>query len=228
MKGAAMFEAEVEMERRSSILPLILMMCLLAVIVGTAAYVILQARQRTPLTAQQANPIVTAAVQEAGPALIRFRTGVVKRSADEKPDDPNYRLLEKAGVVKLAKNPKGAVVTLTPAGERLLSAIPDVKKTKQDDGTFLYQVPLAQRQFVAVAAIEMTGTNTANVEYNWKWTPNQFGDIFDAGGPLVKSFNLWDRQTLINKYNADFYHAESTRSALALARTGRDWKIATP
>jgi hypothetical protein len=46
--------------------------------------------------------------------------------------------------------------------------------------------------------------------------PNQFGDVFDAGGPLVKSFNLWDRQTLINKYNADFYHGEPTKSTLAL------------
>lgn len=34
-----MFEAQVEMERRSSFLPLVLMMCLLAGIVGLAVYI---------------------------------------------------------------------------------------------------------------------------------------------------------------------------------------------
>jgi len=39
-----MFEAEVEMEKRSSILPLLLMVCLLAGIVGLAGYLIYQVR----------------------------------------------------------------------------------------------------------------------------------------------------------------------------------------
>jgi len=51
------------------------------------------------------------------------------------------------------------------------------------------------------------------------------GDVFDAGGPLVKSFNLWERQTLINKYQVDFYNASPTKSTLALVRSGREWKI---
>jgi len=73
--------------------------------------------------------------------------------------------------------------------------------------------------------VNMDGVNNAIVEYSWKWVPNQLGDVFDAGGPLVKSFNLWERQTLINKYEVDFYNGESTKSALALVRSGRDWKI---
>ncbi len=75
-----MFEAEVEMERRSSVLPLLLMMCLVAAIVGLAGYVILQARGKT-LSAQQASGIVAAALQQRGPAVIHFRTGLVKPSA---------------------------------------------------------------------------------------------------------------------------------------------------
>ena len=71
----------------------------------------------------------------------------------------------------------------------------------------------------------MIGTNTATVEYNWKWVPNPLGDVFDAGGPLVKSFNLWERQTLINKYEANFYHGDATRSTMAVVREGREWKI---
>ncbi|MGO9073954.1 MAG: hypothetical protein ACLQEI_07305, partial [Terriglobales bacterium] len=93
-----MFEAEVEMERRSSFLPLLLMMCLVVAIVGLAGYVILQVRG-TPLSAQKASVMVTAALQQRAPAAIHFRTGLVKPTADEKPDDPNYRLLEKAGIV---------------------------------------------------------------------------------------------------------------------------------
>jgi hypothetical protein len=219
-----MFEAEVEMERRSSFMPLVLMMCLVAAIMGLATYVLLQVREKTPLSAQQASGIVAATLQGHGPAIIHFRTGLVKN--DQKLPDPNYRLLEKAGIVKLAKAPPGSVlVSLTPEGERLMTGVPGFKKSKETDGTFSYQAPVAQRQFVSITGVNMIGVNNATVEYNWKWVPNQLGDVFDAGGPLVKSFNLWERQTLINKYEADFYHGDPTRSTLALVRNGREWKI---
>jgi len=222
-----MFEAEVEMERRSSFLPLLLMMCLLGAIVGLAAYVLLQVRAKTPLRAEEASGIVTATLQERGPAMVHFHTGLVKPTAEEKPEDPNYRLLEKAGIVKLAKAPHGAVqVSLTSAGEQLLSGLPGFKKTKEANGTFSYQAPVAQRQFVSIAAVNMIGVNTATVDYDWKWVPNQLGNVFDAGGPLVKSFNMWDRQTLITKYESDFYNGSPARSTLALVRNGREWKLA--
>ena len=222
-----MFEAEVEMERRSSFLPLVLMMCLVAAIAGLAVYIVLQVRERTPLSAEQASPVVAATVQRANPATIHFHTGRVKQSGDDKPADPNYRLLEKAGIVKMAKADHGTtLVSLTPAGERLLTELPGFKKSKEADGTVLIEAPLAQRQFVSIASVEMSGVNNAVVGYNWKWIPNQLGDVFDAGGSLVKSFNLWERQTLITKYNADFYHGDSTRSTIVLARNGHEWKIA--
>jgi hypothetical protein len=72
----------------------------------------------------------------------------------------------------------------------------------------------------------MVGVNSATVDYNWKWEPNPLGVVFDAGGPLVKSFNLWERQTLINKYEVDFYNAGPAKSTLALARNGKTWKLA--
>lgn len=220
-----MFEQEVEMERRSSFLPLVLMMCLVAGIVGLAVYIVLQVRERTPLTAAQATPVVAATLQKASPATIHFHTGRVKPSGDDKPENPNYKLLEKAGIVKLAKADHGATqVTLTASGEQLITSLPGFKKSEESDGTVLWQVPLAQRQFVGVASVDMSGVNEAVVAYNWKWLPNQLGDAFDAGGSLVKSFNLWDRQTLINKYNADFYHGDSTRSTMVLTRNGKEWK----
>jgi len=222
-----MFEAEVEMERRSSFLPLVLMMCLVVAIAGLAVYIVLQVRERTPLSAEQASPVVAATLQKAAPATIHFHTGRVKPSGNDKPADPNYRLLEKAGIVKMAKAEHGAtLVSLTPAGERLLAGLPGFKKSEEADGTVLVEAPLAQRQFVSVAGVEMSGVNNAVVAYNWRWIPNQLGDVFDAGGSLVKSFNLWERQTLINKYNANFYHGDSTRSTMVLARSGHDWKIA--
>jgi hypothetical protein len=225
-RGAAMFEAEIEMERRSSFLPLLLMMCLVAAIVGLAGYVIFQVRGKTPVSAQQASVVVATALEERGPAVIHFRTGLVKPSADEKPGDPNYRLLEKAGILKLVNAAGGrVVVSLTPQGERLLTSVPGCKKEKLTDGTFSYQAPLAERRLVSVAGIEMNGVNNATVAYIWKWVPNPLGEVFDAGGALVKSFNLWDRQTLINKYEADFYRADPAKSALALVCNGREWKI---
>jgi|SRR5271165_2143346 len=223
-----MFEAEVEMEKRSSFLPVLLLVCLVAAIAGMVGYVVVQVRARTPLTAEQASGIAAATLQGPGPAVIHFRSGLVTSSVAEKPGDPHYRLLEKAGLVKLAKAPRGAeLISVTPAGEHLFSTIPGFKKWKESDGSFSYQVPLAQRQLVSIVNVTMNSVNDATVQYTWKWVPNQMGDLFDAGGATVKSFNLWDRQTLINKYEADFYHGNPTKSTLTLARADQGWRIST-
>lgn len=218
-----MFEEEVAMERRSSFAPLVLMVCLVALIVGTVGYVVFEVRSKTPLSAQQATPIVAAAIQGLGPAVIHFRVGLLK--ADDNPNEPNYRLLQKAGIVKLAKAKKGDVaVSLTPEGERQLSGLPGFKKEPKDGG-FSCQAPLADRQFLGVTGVEMTEADHATVTYNWKWVPNSLGDAFDAAGPQVKSFNLWERQTLISKYQAAFYHGDATTSTLTLVRQDRQWKL---
>jgi hypothetical protein len=220
-----MFEAELEMERRSSFLPLLLMTCLVAAIAGMVAYVVIQVRAKTPLSAQEASGVVASALEGPGAAVIHFHTGLVKPNVSDDPGDAHYRLLEKAGIVKLTKVGEKANISLTPAGERLLTMIRDSKKVRETDGTFAYEVPLAQRQLVSVTDITMKGVNNATVEYTWKWAPNQLGDVFDAGGSLVKGFNLWDRQTLINKFEADFYHGNPTKSTLAFARTDHGWRI---
>ena len=218
-----MFEAEVEMEKRSSFMPLLLMICLVVAIGGLITYVILQVRGKTPLSAQEASGIVAATLQGPGPAVIHFSTGLVKN--DEKLPDPNYRLLEKAGIVKLAKAAAGSVVvSLTPDGEGLLTGLPGLKKSQEKDGSFSYQAPLAERQLLSIGGITPNGDNGVIVEYTWKWVPNQLGNAFDAGGPLVKSFSVWERQTLINKYGVDFYNAGPTKSTLALVRTDRGWR----
>ncbi|MGA2201377.1 MAG: hypothetical protein ABSG40_05385 [Terriglobales bacterium] len=218
-----MFEDEIAMEKRSSILPALLMLSLVVLIGGFVTYVILQFREKTPPSPQQVSAMVAAALQGPGPAVIHFRTGLVKN--DEKLPDPNYRLLEKAGIVKLAKAAAGSVVvSLTPDGEGLLTGLPGLKKSQEKDGSFSYQAPLAERQLLSIGGITPNGDNGVIVEYTWKWVPNQLGNAFDAGGPLVKSFSVWERQTLINKYGVDFYNAGPTKSTLALVRTDRGWR----
>ncbi len=221
------FEAEVKMEKQSSVLPLLLLLSLMAAVLGVVAYVVLEIRARQPLSAREAGSVVETILKAQGPAVIHFHGGLVMPSVDEKPRDPHYRLLEKVGVVKTAKaTGGGTMVTLMPAGERLAS-IPGFKKWKNADGTTSYAIPLAQRQLVEISNITMSGVNDATVQYTWKWVPNQLGDDFDAAGKLVKNFNTWDRATLIEKYGADFYHGDPTRASVNLVRTDKGWKIAT-
>jgi hypothetical protein len=221
------FEAEVKMEKQSSVLPLLLLLSLMAAVLGVVAYVVLEIRARQPLSTREAGSVVESILKAQGPAVIHFHGGLVMPSVDEKPRDPHYRLLEKIGVVKTAKTAGGGtMVTLTPAGERLAS-IPGFKKWKNADKTISYAIPLAERQLVEISNITMTGVNDASVQYAWKWVPNQLGNDFDAAGTLVKSFNTWDRATLIEKYGADFYHGDPTRASINLVRTDKGWKIAT-
>jgi hypothetical protein len=160
------------------------------------------------------------------PATINVHVGKVTASVAVKPHDPNYRLLEKAGLVKLGKD-QGAVtpVMLTPKGETQFQEIVGVVKTKEEDGTESYTVPIASRRLVEISKITMTNPSHAIVDYTWKWEPNQLGEVFDASGPLVKSFNTWERGTLIDKYGAKFYHADPTKTTLTLAKVGKHWEI---
>jgi hypothetical protein len=223
-----MFEQEIEMEQKSSsVVPLLLILTLVAVIVGTAGYWFMQSRK--VLTQPEATTVVTSILKAQGPAMLRFHTGTVKSSMNEKPRDPHYRLLERAGMVKLAAvKGKGETynIALTPKGETELTGFPEFQKTKEKDGTLALAVPLARRKLVEVTKVTMNGPSMARVEYTWKWEPTPVGDLFDASGNLVKAFNIWDTQTLIEKYGANFYHGDAKKVAVNLVKTDKgSWQV---
>jgi hypothetical protein len=216
-----MFEQEIEMEKKSSsIVPLLLIVVLIIGIAGTALYFVLWSR--TELKAADVNPIILAALDRQGPATLQFTAGMVENQYSP---DPRYRLLEKQGFVKIGKEEKGKTpISLTPSGKDWLAGIAGVKEKKTDDGTE-YTVPLAQRKLLSISKITMESPLRAKVEYSWKWETTKAGDLLDASGPAVKAFNTWDRSTLIDKYGAAFYHADSTVVTVTLSKMDKGWEI---
>ena len=222
-----MFEQEIEMEKhQSSVVPLLLIVAMIICIVGVAGFYLWQNKQ--VLATADAGNVVSASLKAQGPATIRFHTGFVKASVNGQPEGPHYRLLDKAGILKVGKsNGRTFPIALTTQGEKLLSEIPDVQKTKEKDNSELYVVPLAERRLAQISKIVMSGPERATVEFAWKWEPNKLGNLLDASGSLVKSFNTWDRATLIDKYGANFYHVDPTKLALVLVKTPRGWQVAS-
>jgi hypothetical protein len=225
-----MFEQELEMEKReSSIVPLLLIVALILTIVAVSGYYLIESRK--VLGNEEATAIVVDSLKAQGPATVQFAAGMVKASVNEKPHDPHYRLLEKAGLIRLGKDTGqyGATtpVVLTQQGQALLADLPGVSKSKEKDGSDSYTVPLAERRLVGVSKITMQSPSRAFVEFTWKWEPNKLGNLFDASGSMVKGFNTWDRATLIQKHGANFYHGDPTKVTLALMKTDKGWQIAT-
>lgn len=225
-----MFEQELELESKNSIVPLLLIVALILCIVGVAGYYVVQ--NRKVLTMQEATTLATSILEQQGPATVRFHTGFVKSSVDDNPQGVHYRLLEKAGLVRLGK-PTGTYgttipIVLTTAGQEMLKRIQGVTTAQEKDGTELYLVPLAERKLVTISKINMISPTRATITMSWNWKTNPLGELFDAAGPEVKSFNTWDRATLIQKYGADFYHAAPTEVTIALAKTQQGvWQVAT-
>jgi len=223
-----MFEQEMEMEKsQSSVVPLLLIVSLIVAIVGVSAYYVLQSRK--VLSNQEAATVAAGVLKAQGPATLRFHIGVIKSSVDDKPHDPHYRLLEKAGLVRIGQD-TGPYKTITPVeltseGQHLLEQIEGVTKGSEKDGTTVYAVPLAERKLVSVSQIKMLNPSQAMVEINWKWEPNKLGNLFDASGSMVKGFNTWDRSILIQKYGADFYHGDPTRVTLSMTKADNGWQI---
>jgi len=224
-----MFEQELEMEKHSSVVPLLLIVALILAIVGVAGYYIIE--NRKVLSMQEATSVATSVLHDQGPVMLRFHTGLVRSSVDDSGHAPHYRLLEKAGLIRVGKDTgrygENTPVTLTPAGEALLARIPDINKSNEKDGSTVYLVPVAERKLVEVSNIKMLSPTRATIDITWKWDSNQLGDLLDAAGPTVKSFNTWDRATLIQKHGANFYHDPPTKVTLALAKSDKGWGIAT-
>lgn len=224
-KAPELFAAEIEMEKKSSsVLPLLLVAALVLVVGGTIFYLIKGSRE--VLT----EPVATASLNEIlkaqGAATVRFSVGTVTSSVNEKPMDPHYKLLAKAGVVTTKPRTWNSLfVAMNPGGEKLLAGIDGIQKNTNPDKTVTYQVPLAQRKLVKIESITMIRPHLARVAYTWQWVPNRLGREFDASGDLVKSFNTWDRGTLIKSYGVDFYSAAPTKVSIVLMETkDGSWK----
>jgi hypothetical protein len=226
-----MFEQELEMEKQeSSIVPLLLIVALIVTVVGVAGYYLVQ--NRKVLTMQEATQVAASVLKQQKPVTLRFHTGLVKSSVDDNPQGPQYKLLAKAGLISVGKaqGTYGTTypIALTTAGEEFLKRIDGVTSASEKDGTQLYQVLVAERKLIAVSNINMLSPTRANITVTWNWKTTALGDLLDASGPNVQSFNSWDRATLIQKYGADFYHAASTEVTIALAKTDSGaWQVAT-
>ena len=220
-----MFEQEIELEKKqSSVVPLLLTLVLIGVFVAGIVYVIIESRR--VLTTVEATTMVTSILEARAPAVVKFETGTIKDTYGENARDPGNRLLEKLEVIRMTKTKGGLRIAFTDKGSELLKQIPDVKHVKNSDEVESYTVPLAHAKLVSVSKVTMDGPRRATVEYSWQWDPNALGESFDAKGPTVKSFNMWDRGTLIDKYGVRFFHADPIAASVLLAKGKEGWKIA--
>ncbi len=220
-----MFEAELELERKSSSFGPVLFIALLVGCIGAGIfYVVHESKQAMaePLASQ----ILTKILTDKGPSTLHFRTGYIVQNVEEKPFDPHYKLLEKAGLIKTQKKDIGLVVSLTSAGEQVLGGIQGVTRTKRTEGGESIVVPLATRKLVAITKVDTISPSRSIVNYTWKWDPNKLGQVFDATNSLVGSFNIWERQTLIKDYGVDFYHADPKPETFTFVRGPKGWSIA--
>jgi hypothetical protein len=221
-----MFESELEMEKKQGggFGPLLIILLLVGLVVGGLGYVIWQGKQT--LKPEEAAQIITATLAEKGPASVRFHSGLVTYDINDTTTDPHYRLLTKLGIVNTKPAKNGALqVDLTPQGEQRLLVIPEFQKTADKKGVIAYKVPLATKELVKVEKVTWLSPTSSQIEYTWKWKPNDLGKDFDATGSAVKSFSTWERATLIQKYGVDFYSAEPIRETVRLSKKDGKWQM---
>lgn len=220
-----MFEQELELEKRSSWGPLILVIALVGSIVGVLGYYVVQFKKG--ISQAEATTVIEAQLKAKAPVLV-FRSGKVQASGAEQPKDPHYKVLEKAGIVTL-KNVSWDtnIVVVTEAGGKMLSQIQGFSKKQNADNTWSYEVPLATRKLVKIDELKLNNPGSATVSYEWQWVPNQMGDLFDVSSGNLKSYSTWDRQKLIDRYNADFYHSDPKKETLQLTKGDKGWQVNT-
>lgn len=220
-----MLETEERIES-SSTAARFLIILLVVVALGTGFFLFFM-RQQKPLAPEEASVVIKETLKARPMPIVHFHVGAIKPTLDENAATPQYKLLEKAGYMTAKPKGPATTVALTKTGESTLSAVPELKKEANDDGTLGYTVPLAQRELATITKITMNGPNHALVEYSWKWSPNTVGDVFDANGKLIKGMVDWQKFALIQKFGADFYHGEPIKTSMSMVRTDKGWKQQT-
>ena len=223
-----MFEEELELEKKEGggFGPVIVIVVLVGLLVGGIGYIVWQGTRT--LKPEQAATVLSTALQQREPTTVRFQTGLLKYSNSvDNLTDPQYKLLEKLGIITTKTQKDGSMqVALTPDGEKRIAAFPELKKKEDKDGTVLYVVPLAKRELVSVQKVNKLSPSSAEVEYTWKWQPNDLGKEFDAAGPAVQAFSTYERSVLIQKYGADFYNAKPQDVLVKLVKFSDGWQFA--
>lgn len=199
-----MFEHEIEMEDRSSIGPVLLIAAVCLTIVATAIYVTMQARKG--MSQAEAKAAVTAMLEQRGPDMLHFHTGLITSKSDQKAADPQYALMQRAQLVTIEKRDNGVEVDLTDAGSQMMNSIVGTTHNKVSDGTTEYHVPLGMRKLVAVTGVNVTSPSAATIHYTWEWRPTPLGDVFDLAGSYASGLDVWERAELA-KDGADLFHS---------------------
>lgn len=222
-----MFEQEIEMEKRegSSFGPILIIFLLVGLFVGGFGVVIFQSKQ--VLKPEEASaPIQTKLAAET--VNVTFHTGNLSYGAADNPANPQYKLLEKAGVLKMGKG-KGytAQVDLTPAGKQLVASFANVSGLPDKNNTTIYTLPLASRKLVSVGKITKLGPQKFQVQYTWVWQTTKAGDMFDIAGKLVQNLPSYDRSVLIDQHGANYYHSDPAQAVMVLAKGDKGWERAS-
>jgi len=220
-----MFEQELELEKKSSWGPLLLVIALVGLIVGVIGYYVVAMKRGLP--AADATSMIETQLRSKT-ATVHFHSGKIIGGYDEQAKDPHYKVLEKAGFLKVKSlNWNSTEVTVTDVGEQTFTGIKGYKKWKNADNSWSWDIPLATRKLEKIDSITMNNPDSARVEYEWKWVPNSIGELFDLEGGNLKSYTAWERQKLIDKYGADFYHANAKKEVLNFTKGDKGWQINT-
>jgi len=219
-----MFEQAIELEKKegSWFAPVLIILMLVGLFIGGFGIVIFQSKRT--LKPEEATAAVEAKLKSSAPVSVSFHTGVVSYGAADKPSDPQYKLFEKAGILKIAKA-KGyaAQVDLTPKGKQFLASLANVQTLPDQDHTTLYILPLASRKLVSVNKVSKLSPQRFQVEYTWAWQTTKAGDMFDIPGKLVQELPTYERSVLIDQHGASYYHGEPAHATLLLMKDDKGW-----
>src|SRR5919108_5281831 len=120
--------------------------------------------------------------------------GFLNAHCGQRVNSVKYALLQKAGIIAIKPGYNTEVMT-TEKGDRIFKAVGaqqvDTGKFKlvtgqQSCNLRSWAVPIASKQ-MSELKITSSGSESAEVVYNWRWQPNEIGQAFTADSDFYKS-----------------------------------------
>ena len=162
--------------------------------------------------------------------------GFLNAHCGQRVNSVKYALLQRAGIIDIKPGYNTEVMT-TEKGDRIFKAIGaqevDTGKFKlltgqQSCNLRSWAVPIASKQ-MSELKITSSGSESADVVYNWRWQPNEIGRAFTTDGDSYKSLSGRQRDLLVEEdlqrdLPLDSHTPHATRQHFVHDNTG--WHLA--
>jgi hypothetical protein len=155
-------------------------------------------------------------LRDAG--LLNFHHEPVNKPEQPSSAEPNpvlFRTMRRTSLDRILNQPALRLIPKDLAATRDWQTFEDREHHRHG-----WTVPVGTRELIELTSVEEADTDTAQVQFSWKWKPNEVGRHFDISEQVPQSAPRWKR-----KSNPRLSSEFPFKGTAEVGRTANGWEV---